>query len=217
MAKLIPDTEKSRVIGVRTPALREYAKELFQAGNHSLTEAFLEDLPHTYFEENQLHAFIISLQKDFEICISLLEKFLPFVESWATTDLMSPKIFKKHRPELLPNIEKWLSSQKTYTLRYAILLLMQHYLDEDFDIRFLEKVASVRSGEYYVKMMIAWYFATALAKQYDSALPYIEENRLDAWTHNKTIQKAIESFRITPEHKDYLRTLKKKDSRKIKH
>lgn len=216
MAKLIPNVDASRVIGIRTPILRSYAKELCSPQNETLRSEFLLDLPHKYFEENQLHAFIISLQKDFELCISLLEKFLPFVESWATTDQMSPKIFKKHHSELLPFIEKWICSQKTYTVRYAILLLMQHFLDEDFDQKYLEKVSSVHSSEYYVKMMIAWYFATALAKQYDSALPYIEKNRLEGWTHNKAIQKAIESFRVPQDHKDYLRTLKTKTSQKHK-
>ncbi|WP_191015728.1 DNA alkylation repair protein [Treponema zioleckii] len=208
MALLIPNVEADRVIGIRTPALRSYAKELCAPENEFLRTEFLKDLPHKYFEENQLHAFIISLQKNFDFCISLLENFLPFVESWATTDQMSPKIFKKHHSELLPYIEKWICSKKTYTVRYAILLLMQHFLDEDFDKKYLEKVAAVRSDEYYVNMMIAWYFATALAKQYDSALPYIQKKSLEGWTHNKAIQKAIESFRVSKEHKDYLRTLK---------
>lgn len=202
---LIPTAEKEMFIGVRTPDLRKYAKEL--AKKEGIDE-FLSDLPHKYFDENQLQAFIISEIKDYDKCVKELNNFLPFVDNWATCDQMSPKVFKKHKGELLKEISKWLKSDKTYTIRFAIGMLMQHFLDEDFDEKYLEEVSEIRSDEYYINMMIAWYFATALAKQYDATIPYIQEKRLDAWTHNKTIQKAVESYRITPETKEYLRSLK---------
>ena len=169
---------------------------------------FLKDLPHQYFEENQLHAFILSGMKDYDACLEALNRFLPYVDNWATCDQMSPKVFRKHREELLNSIREWIGSKETYTIRFGIGMLMEHYLDGDFDPAYPEMAAGVRSEEYYVNMMTAWYFATALAKQYDTVLPYIEQHRLDDWTHNKAIQKAIESYRITPEQKDYLRTLK---------
>ena len=203
--KLIPNIAPEKIIGVRTPALRQLAKEILAAGEETV---FLSDLPHKYHEENQLHAFILSAIKDYELCMTYLEKFLPYVDNWATCDQMSPKVFKKHRPELLLQIRKWLNAKDTYTVRYAIGMLMVHFLDEDFDRSYLEMVAQIRSEEYYINMMIAWYFATALAKQYEAALPYIEERRLAPWTHNKAIQKAIESRRISVEQKAYLRTLK---------
>lgn len=202
---LIPTAEKEMFIGVRTPALRKYAKEL--AKTEGIDE-FLNDLPHKYFDENQLHAFIISEIKDYVECVKQVDRFLPFVDNWATCDQMSPGIFKKHKDELSKEIYKWLESDKTYTIRFAIGILMQHYLDGDFDTKYLERVSSIRSEEYYVNMMIAWYFATALAKQYESTILYIQDHRLDVWTHNKTIQKAIESYRITDEAKEYLRGLK---------
>ena len=203
--KLIPNIAPEKIIGVRTPALRQLAKEILAAGEETV---FLSDLPHKYHEENQLHAFILSAIKDYEPCMAYLEKFLPYVDNWATCDQMSPKVFKKHKPELLLQIRKWLNAKDTYTVRYAIGMLMVHFLDEDFDRSYLEMVAQIRSEEYYINMMIAWYFATALAKQYEAALPYIEERRLAPWTHNKAIQKAIESRRISVEQKAYLRTLK---------
>ncbi|WP_303840587.1 DNA alkylation repair protein [Selenomonas ruminantium] len=203
--KLITNIAPEKIIGVRTPALRQLAKEVLVAGE---AEAFLRDLPHAYHEENQLHAFILSAMKDYEPCMAYLEKFLPYVDNWATCDQMSPKVFKKHRPELLLQIRTWLNAEDTYTVRYAIGMLMVHFLDEDFGRTYLEMVAQIRSEEYYINMMIAWYFATALAKQYEAALPYIEEERLAPWTHNKAIQKAIESRRISVEQKAYLRTLK---------
>lgn len=202
---LIPTAEQGMFIGVRTPELRKYAKEL--AKKEGIDE-FLSDLPHKYFDENQLQAFIISEIKDYDKCVKELNNFLPFVDNWATCDQMSPKVFKKHKGELLKEISKWLKSDKTYTIRFAIGMLMQHFLDEGFDEKYLEEVSKIRSDEYYINMMIAWYFATALAKQYDATIPYIQEKRLDAWTHNKTIQKAVESYRITPETKEYLRSLK---------
>ena len=203
--KLIPNIAPEKIIGVRTPALRQLAKEILAAGEETV---FLSDLPHKYHEENQLHAFILSAMKDYEPCMAYLERFLPYVDNWATCDQMSPKVFKKHRPELLLQIRKWLNAKDTYTVRYAVGMLMVHFLDEDFDRSYLEMVAQIRSEEYYINMMIAWYFATALAKQYEAALPYIEERRLAPWTHNKAIQKAIESRRISVEQKAYLRTLK---------
>ncbi|MBO6203152.1 MAG: DNA alkylation repair protein [Selenomonas sp.] len=203
--KLIPSIEPEKIIGVRTPALRQLAKEVIAADE---AEAFLSDLPHAYHEENQLHAFILSAIKEYEPCMAYLEKFLPYVDNWATCDQMSPKVFKKHRPELLSQIKTWLKAEEPYTVRYAIGMMMAHFLDEDFDRSYLEMVAQIRSEEYYINMMIAWYFATALAKQYEETLPYIEKRRLAVWTHNKAIQKAIESRRISAVQKDYLRTLK---------
>ena len=202
---IIPSRDPQTLIGVRTPALRSYAKQL--AKREDLSD-FLNDLPHHYFDEDQLHAFIISEMKDYGTCMAELEKFLPFVDNWATCDQMSPKVFKKHKEELLVKIREWIASDRPYTVRFGIGMLMQHFLDEDFDPAYPELAAGIRSEEYYVKMMIAWYFATALAKQYEAVLPYIENQRLDVWTHNKAIQKAIESYRITPEQKEYLRTLK---------
>ncbi|MBQ9279326.1 MAG: DNA alkylation repair protein [Lachnospiraceae bacterium] len=203
--KLIPGMEDSYFIGVRTPALRAFAKEISKEED---TQSFLKELPHKYFDENQLHGFIISGEKDFKVCIEEVEEFLPYINNWATCDQTSPKVFKKHKKELLPYIEKWIKSEHTYTVRFAIGMLMQHYLDDDYDEKYPKLVAVVRSEEYYINMMIAWYFATALAKQYESILPYIEEKKLDNWTHNKAIQKACESYRITPEQKEYLKTFK---------
>lgn len=203
--KLIPSEEKLKAIGVRTPELRKLAKEFIKREN--ITE-FLNDLPHRYFDENQLHVFIISEIKDFGECIAEVEKFLPYVNNWATCDQMSPKIFKKHKGELLPYINKWIKSGSTYIVRFSIGMLMAHYLDEEFKPEYAEKVAKVKSGEYYINMMRAWYFATALAKQYDSVIGFIENKKLDMWTHNKAIQKCVESRRITPEQKEYLKSLK---------
>lgn len=205
--KLIPGTTSDHMIGVRTPDLRSYAKELSKRDDIS---DFLNNLPHEFFDENQLHAFIISLLKDYDKCMCEVERFLPYVDNWATCDQMSPKIFKKNKEKLLEKIRDWIASDKTYTIRFGIKMLMEHFLDDDFDLQYPNMVASVRSEEYYVNMMIAWYFATALAKQYDSILPYIEEKRLDTWTHNKAIQKSIESYRITDDQKSYLRSLKQK-------
>ena len=203
--KILPSVKPEAIIGVRTPELRKYAKQLSKRED---IQEFLDDLPHKFFDEDQLHAFILSEMKDYEKCIGRLEIFLPHVNNWATTDQMSPKVFKKHRAELLKHINKWIKSKKPYTIRYGIGMLMEHFLEEDFDIKYPETVASVRSEEYYVNMMIAWYFATALAKQYDAILPFIENRKLDVWTHNKAIQKSVESYRITPEQKTYLKTLK---------
>lgn len=209
---LIPGMPDDYFIGIRTPALRNLAKELYKNEDINI---FLDTLPHRYFDENQLHGFIISLEKDFNICIKRLEEFLPYINNWATCDQTSPKIFKKHKEELLPYIEKWIKSGHTYTVRFAVGMLMEHFLDDAFDKRYPEMVEAISSEEYYINMMRAWYFATALAKQYESIIPYIEEKRLDAWTHNKTIQKAVESYRITPEQKEYLKTFKIKNTKNM--
>ena len=207
--KLLPTVNPDKIIGVRTPDLRKLAKTLRSEYSEN-ANAFLETLPHEYFDENQLHAFIISEEKDYDRCIELVEAFLPYLDNWATCDQLSPKVFRKHKDDLLLHIQKWLKSKETYTIRFAVGMLMQHFLDDDFDPVYPEMVTKIRSEEYYVNMMTAWYFATALAKQYDVALPYLEEQKLDTWTHNKAIQKARESYRITPEQKEYLKTLKKK-------
>ena len=207
--KLIPGTGEGTIIGVRTPELRKYAKKLVKLDD---IDVFLKDLPHKYFDENQLHAFILSEMKDYDSCIAEVEKFLPYVNNWATCDQMSPKVFKKHKAELLKHIKQWIASDETYTIRFGVGMLMEHYLDDDFKPEYPKLVSKLRSEEYYVNMMIAWYFATALAKQYDQVITYIEKKKLDTWTHNKTIQKAIESYRISTEQKEYLRTLKVKKS-----
>ncbi len=207
-SKLIPTAAGEAFIGVRTPDLRKYAKGLVKRDG---VQQFLDDLPHRYFDENQLHAFILSEMKDYDRCMAEVCRFLPYVDNWATCDQMSPKVFKKHRPELLEYIKEWLKSDHTYTVRFAVGMLMEHFLDEDFDPDYPEMAARIRSDEYYINMMTAWYFATALAKQYETVLPYLENRRLDPWTHNKTIQKAVESYRITDEQKAYLKELKIKN------
>ena len=203
--KLFPTLNPESIIGVGTPDLRSYAKKLLK--QEEIAE-FLSDLPHRYFDENQLHAFIISEMKDYERCIGEVKRFLPYVDNWATCDQMSPKVFKKHLPELLVCIKEWIRSDETYTIRFGVGMLLEHYLDDAFSLEYPEMVAGLRSSEYYVNMMIAWYFSTALAKQYEVILPFIENRRLDTWTHNKAIQKALESYRITPEQKEYLKGLK---------
>ena len=205
--KIIPNINNSTIIGVRTPEIRKLAKELIKEDYKS----FLEELPHKYFDENQLHAFIISELKDFNECIDYTNKFLPYIDNWATCDQMSPKVFKKNKDNLLKEIKVWIKSKETYTIRFAIGMLMSYFLDEDFNKKYLELVSKIKSKEYYVNMMIAWYFATALAKQYKDTIIYLENNKLDTWVHNKTIQKAIESYRITNDQKEYLRSLKKKN------
>lgn len=206
-AKLIPNIDGDTIIGVRTPDLRTLAKEYSKRDDISI---FLKNLPHKYFEENQLHSFILSVMKDMDTCVKLVDEFLPYVDNWATCDQLSPKVFKKNKAALLEYVDKWLKSDQIYVKRFAIGMLMEHFLNEDFKTSYLTKVAKIRSSEYYLNMMIAWYFATALAKQYDATLPFIEKQKLDKWTHNKTIQKAVESYRITPEQKEYLKTLKRK-------
>lgn len=204
-AALIPNVEPETVIGVRTPALRKYAKEL--AGTPE-AEAFLKELPHRYYEENNLHGFLIEKRRDFDGALAETERFLPYIDNWATCDMFCPKVFGAHLSALYEKIGAWIKSDHTYTVRFGIGLLMRFYLDEHFAPAYPSLVAEIRSDEYYINMMIAWYFATALAKRYDEILPYIEEQRLDRWTHNKAIQKAIESDRISGERKSYLRTLK---------
>lgn len=203
--KLIPTVDPDTVIGVRTPQLRALAKEL--AGTAEAAE-YIKRLPHRYYDENNLHGFLIEKIRDYDAAVAAVEAFLPYVDNWATCDLMSPKVFKRHLPELLERIRAWLGSGEVYTVRFGIGMLMSFYLDDAFSPEYPELVAGVRSEEYYVNMMIAWYFATALAKQWDAALPYIVQRRLDRWTHNKAIQKALESYRITDAQKAYLRTLK---------
>ncbi len=204
-SRLMPTVNKEKIIGVRTPQLRKFAKEL--AKTESATE-FMKILPHEYYEENNLHAFLIEEIKDYDLCIEQINRFLPFVDNWATCDMMRPKIFKKHLPQLREQIKIWMKSGETYMVRFGIEMLMVFFLDENFKTEYSDEVAAVRSDEYYIKMMTAWYFATALAKHYYEILPYIEQNRLDADTHNKTIQKAVESYRINDEQKAYLKTLK---------
>ena len=201
-AALMPGTKPQNVIGVRTPDLRKYAKTI------STPEKFLSDLPHKYFEENQIHAFILSDIRDLEKCINLVNVFLPYIDNWATCDQLIPKIFAKNTDKILPWINKWIKSNHTYTVRFAIGLLMRLYLDDNFDSKYANAVVSVASNEYYINMMRAWYFATALAKNWDNVVGIIENKKLDTWTHNKTIQKAIESYRITQPQKEYLKRLK---------
>lgn len=202
-SKLVPTVDPGTVIGVRTPTLRAYARQL--AGTEE-EAAFLLDLPHDYYDENQLHVFLISRERDFERCLEKVEAFLPYINNWAACDQLSPKVFQRHRKELLPHIDRWLCSDHTYTVRFGIGLLMRYFLEDLFEPEYPQRVAAIRTEEYYVNMMIAWYFATALARQYDAVLPFIEEKRLGRWTHNKAIQKAVESRRITPEQKIYLKT-----------
>lgn len=204
-SRLIPTVEKERIIGVRTPQLRRFAKAF---GKTEDAEAFLQILPHHYYEEDNLHAFLIEEIKDYDRCVRYLDAFLPHVDNWATCDMMMPKVLKKHLSELIPKLWEWTASEHTYMIRYGIGVLMRLYLDEAYDPAYPALVASVQSDEYYVNMMIAWYFATALAKQYEKILPYLEKQQLPEWIHNKTIQKAIESNRITKEQKAYLRSLK---------
>lgn len=206
-SKLIPTVDKESMIGVRTPELRKYAKQLVKRED---VGEFLHSVPHKYFDENQLHAFILAEIKDFGVCLEEVKNFLPYIDNWATCDQLSPKVFKKYRKELLTHIKEWINSDKTYTVRFGIGMLMEHFLDEDFDLTYPEMVAEIRSEEYYINMMTAWYFATALAKQYEKVLPFIENRKLDTWTHNKAIQKAVESYRITDEQKTYLKGLKVK-------
>ncbi|MCC8137102.1 MAG: DNA alkylation repair protein [Clostridiales bacterium] len=216
-SNLTPTLSRERFIGVRTPKIRALAKKLAAVrkiaespDNVSLVEEFMKDLPHFYFEENQLHAFLIAEEKDFSACLRELELFLPYIDNWATCDQLSPGVFKKEPEKLLPYIELWLDSSHIYTVRFGIGMLMRYFLDDRFELKYAEEVAAIPSDrDYYISMMIAWYFATALAKQYDAVLPFIKERRLDPWTHNKTIQKAVESDRIPPERKSYLKTLKR--------
>ena len=204
-AKLTPNIPRDLFIGVRVPEARKLAKRII---GEPETSKFLRDLPHRYYDENMLHGLLISEMKDYDACLVAVDDFLPYVDNWAVCDIMSPKIFKKNKTALLEKIKEWSASEKTYTCRFGIEMLMSHFLDEDFKPEYLEIPASVKSEEYYVKMMIAWFFATALAKQWDATIKYLEDQRLDRWTHNKAIQKARESRRITPKEKEYLKSLK---------
>ena len=204
-AKLVPTMEKTKFIGIRTPMLRKFAKKF---GKTEESEIFLQVLPHQYYEENNLHGLLIEQIRDYDKCLEELERFLPFIDNWAICDLLALHMMKKHRDVFIREVFRWIESDQPYTIRFGIGMLMRHYLDEEFKPEYPEKVAAIRSEEYYVNMMRAWYFATALAKQYEKVLPFLEERRMDVWTHNKTIQKAIESCRITPEQKAYLRTLR---------
>ena len=206
-AKLIPTADRDRIIGVRTPALRALAKEL--AGTAE-AEEFLRALPHPYLEENHLHAFLIERIRDYDACVAALDAFLPFVDNWATCDCMSPACFKKQHARLIRDVRRWLDSDALYTVRFGLRMLMNHFLDGDFRPEYLDWAAEPETEAYYLRMMQAWYFATALAKQYEAALPFLESRRLEAWTHNKAIQKAVESYRNSDGQKAYLRTLRVK-------
>ncbi len=210
-SKLIPTVDSGAIIGVRTPQLRKYARKL---AKDPQIEDFLTQLPHRYYDENNVHAFVVEQMKDYEECLAQIQRFLPYVDNWATCDMMAPKVFGQHKAELLTPIRSWITSEETYTIRYGIGMLMRFYLDEDFVPDYLRWVAEVASREYYVNMMRAWFFATALAKQYDRTVPFFEEKRLDDWTHNKAVQKACESLRITAQQKKYLRGLKVRTARK---
>lgn len=205
-SKLIPTIDKSTIIGVRMPDLRKLAKKI----DEKQTQIFMQDLPHTYYEENMLHSILISNMKNYDDCIDHLERFLPFVDNWAVCDCISPKTFTKNTDKLIEKIKLWAKSSHTYTVRVAICLLMKYFLGDEFKVEYLNIVTQIKSEEYYVNMMVAWFFATALAKQWDDVIFVLEDNLLDEWTHNKTIQKARESFRITPEQKQYLKSLKKR-------
>ena len=206
-AKLMPTVDKKTIIGVRSPQLKKFAKEFYKSGDY---ESFLKVLPHEYYEENNVHAALIGFEKDYDKAIKLLDEFLPFVNNWATCDMMKITVFKKHLPELYAKIPDWLNSESAYSVRFGIKMLMDFFLGENFTVECAERVCAVGCDEYYIGMMVAWYFATALAKNYDEVIPYIENNRLEKQAHNKAIQKSIESYRITDEQKKYLRTLKRK-------
>lgn len=204
-AKLTPGIPAESFIGVRVPILRAFAKQYIKDPSHTL---FLQTLPHQYYDENMLHSLLVSQMKDYEACIAAVDRFLPYVDNWAVCDIMSPKVFARHKTQLLDKIRLWSASSHTYTCRFGLEMLMTHFLDADFCASYLDIPAAARSEEYYVKMMVAWFFATALAKQWDATIPYIEQRVLAPWTHNKTIQKARESYRITSEQKEYLTSLK---------
>ena len=208
-AKLLPTVDKERIIGVRTPALRALAKELDGSPEAA---AFLAELPHAYFDEDQVHAFLVARIRDFRQCVEEVDRFLPYVDNWATCDQMSPAVFRKNREALLPHVRRWMADERTYVRRFGIGMLMEHYLDSDFRPEYPGWVAELQSEEYYVNMMRAWYFATALAKQWDAALPYLERGALDRRTHELAIRKAAESRRICPERKELLRGLRRKDA-----
>ncbi|MBO4399052.1 MAG: DNA alkylation repair protein [Lachnospiraceae bacterium] len=204
-SKLVPNIPKETILGVKTPNMRKIAKEVFGTPE---AEAFLKELPHRCYEENLVHFFLIAMIKDFDRCIEAVERFLPYVDCWPVCDQSSPKVFTKNHGRLLPYIRKWIDSDHVYTARYGMRMLMNEFLGEDFREEYLAWVAEKQGDDYYLKMMVAWYFATALAKQYDASVVYIEKRKLDPWTHKKAIQKAIESFRVSEEHKEYLKTFR---------
>ena len=204
-SKLVPNIPKEKILGVRTPDMRRIAREI--RGTKE-AEEFLTQLPHNYYEENLVHFFMIAMIRDFDQCVQAVEAFLPYVDCWPVCDQSSPKAFSKDHEKLLPWIQKWIASDHVYTVRFGIRMLMNEFLGEDFKTEYLAWVARVKGEGYYIKMMVAWYFATALAKRYDETVPYIEEHRLEPWTHRKAIQKAIESYRVTEEHKEYLKSLR---------
>lgn len=204
-AKLVPNIDPSMIIGVRTPDMRRIAKEVFNSKDR---DAFLSELPHKYYEENLVHFFILAMIKDFDECVEKVEAFLPYVDCWPVSDQATPKSFKKNHEKLLPYIKKWIASDHVYTARFGIRMLMNEFLGDDFKEEYLELVASKKGEDYYLKMMVAWYFATALAKKYDESVKYIEERRLDEWVHKKSIQKAVESYRVSDEHKEYLKSFR---------
>lgn len=204
-SKLIPTISAETIIGIRMPAMRKLAKEYAKDPESA---DFIKQLPHTYYDENILHALLVAEIRDYDTCVGEVERFLPYVDNWAVCDVFSPKVFRKNRDRLIEKVKEWSASEQPYTCRFGMEMLMTHFLDEDFRPEYLEIPAAVHSGEYYVNMMIAWFYATALAKQWDATIGYIKKPRLDPWTHNKTIQKARESYRITPEQKEYLKTLK---------
>ena len=204
-SKLIPTIPVETIIGVRIPAIRKLAKEY---GKDPESVEFLKQLPHTYYDENILHALLVAEIKDYEACVKEVERFLPYVDNWAVCDIFSPKVFRKNKDKLIDKIREWTASDHPYTCRFGMEMLMTHFLDEDFRVEYLEIPAAVHSEEYYVNMMIAWFYATALAKQWDATIPYIEKRILPAWVHHKTIQKAVESYRITDERKCYLKTFR---------
>ena len=204
-SKLVPNIPKETILGVKTPEMRKIAKEI--KGTKE-AEEFLAELPHKYYEENLVHFFLIAMIGDFDECVKAVETFLPYVDCWSVCDQSSPKVFAKNHEKLLPFIKKWIGSEHIYTARFGIRMLMNEFLGEDFKPEYLEWVAEVRGEDHYIKMMVAWYFATALAKRYDESIVYIENRRLEPWTHKKAIQKAIESFRVSDEHKEYLKTLR---------
>ena len=204
-SKLVPNIPKETILGVKTPDMRRIAKEIRGTAE---AEAFLRELPHQYYEENLVHFFLIAMIKDFNECVEAVECFLPYVDCWPVCDQSTPKVFSKNHEKLLPLIRKWIGSEHVYTARFGIRMLMNEFLGEDFRPEYLEWVAAVEGEDYYIRMMVAWYFATALAKRYDESVVYIEERRLEPWTHKKAIQKAVESFRVSDEHKAYLKTLR---------
>lgn len=206
--RLMPTVNPDTILGIRVPILRKFSNQLAKSLSKEKLLEFMNELPHKYYEENNIHAFLIEKIKDFDECIVALEKFLPFVDNWATCDMMNPKILKKNTQQLFCKIKEWITSPHVYTIRYGIGMLMRYFLDDNFKTEYLDMVAAVKSDEYYVNMMKAWFFATALAKQYEATLPYIKEKRLDNWSHNKAIQKSIESFRVPKEHKEELKRYK---------